>query len=88
MSRGNQPAVLDDRDLVAELFRNFKHMGRKEDRAAAFAEFLHKALLGMRRLRVEADERLVQQQQFGSVDQREITAIFCFMPCEQEPSGR
>ena len=57
-SRGDDLAVADDGDLVAELLDYFEHVRREEHRAAARRELVEHALELVRDERVQADERL------------------------------
>jgi hypothetical protein len=62
--------VVHDRDPVAELIRLFHVVGREEHRSALLAQ-LHDALAEVaRRLGVEADRRLVEEEQRGSGEER------------------
>ena len=62
--------ALDDGHLVAELFGDLEHVRREEDRAADVAQLAHHALEQVRRLRVEADERFVHDDELRVVDPR------------------
>ena len=63
----DQPAVVDDRDAVAEVLRLF-HVVRRVEHARAGARLLaHELEQPHAALRIDADRRLVEQQHLGPV---------------------
>jgi len=67
---GDEAALLDDGNLVAELLRDLEHVRREEDRAAALAVLAHDRLELVGGRRVEAHERLVHDDELRLVQQR------------------
>ena len=65
-----QLAVLDDTDLVTQLFRYLEHVGREEHRVALIDMLAHHLLELKRALRVKASQRLVEDPDRRVVDQR------------------
>jgi hypothetical protein len=66
---GNDPAAIDDHDLVAQPLRLLHVMGRQHHGLAALAHGLDQAPEVAPRLRIETGGRLVQEHQPGIVDQ-------------------
>ena len=65
-----QLAGVDDRDAIAEALGFFHVMRRVDDRAAFAMQRLDALEDLVARLRIDADGRLVEQQQFGIVQDR------------------
>ena len=66
---GDDPALVDDPDAVAEALRLLHVMGRVEDGHALVAERLDAGEDGVAALRVDTDRRLVEDQQARPVEQ-------------------
>jgi len=67
---GANHAPLDDADAVAHRFGDFERVRRHHDRVAAPRVFLEEILEDARRLGVEADHRLVDDDDFRTVHER------------------
>ena len=63
-------ALLEDRDLLAELLDDLEDVTREQDRRAAFAERREDVFDGAARDGIDAFERLVEKEHVGSVDER------------------
>jgi hypothetical protein len=68
-SVGQDPALCNDDDAVADLLDDFKHMRDVEDRFAFCGEQLKQIFEQAAGDNIEAGERLVEDEQFGIVQQ-------------------
>ena len=67
---GDQPALVDDADPVAQLLGHLHDVGREEERLALVAVLAEQLLELMGRARVEPDERLVEDHDPGRREER------------------
>ena len=65
----DQPAALDDGDLVAQLLGDLQHMGGKEDGGAGIAQAAHDLLELVGGFGVKADKRLIHDKEPGLMDE-------------------
>src|SRR3954451_12186656 len=68
-ARANR-SLRDDRDAIAQRLRDFEGVGAHHDRVAAARVLAEQILENLRRLRVEPDHRLVDDDDFGTVYER------------------
>ena len=69
-ARGHQVAVVDDADPVAHALGDFQDVGGEEDRRAAVRQLAQDVLDQAGGLGVEPDGGLVEDEDFGVVNQR------------------
>src|ERR1700744_2530924 len=67
-----QPAVVDDRDAVADRLGLLQRMSRQQDAPPLLPDVLDPAPQLAARLRIEAGGWLIEQQQRGIVDDRDV----------------
>ena len=81
-AEGDETAVLDDPDPVAELLGDLQAVRRHEHRRAAGGEVAEHALEQTRAARVHAHGRLVHHQDPRAWISAPAITRRCFMPCE------
>ena len=69
-SAGANHAALNDPDAIAHRLRDFERVRRHHDRVAAMRVFAKEILENARRLRIETDHRLVDDDDLGAMHER------------------
>src|SRR5579859_6795298 len=69
---GQERAVVDDRDAIADRLGLLHGMGRQQDAPALLSDVLDPAPELAARLRIKASGRLIEQEQRGVVDDRDV----------------
>ena len=77
---GDHPSLVDDDDARADALDDFQHVRAEEDRAPLCRQAANELLDDQRRAGVETGQRLVQEDDFGPVQERRHDQHLLFHP--------